>query len=401
MVPPTADTPWSAVPDYENTPLLSDIIPAAALSLGAGHIVDSAARVRAEYLGLDTEARVIMVVLVDGMGYELLQQRMAHAPFLRSMLPEAASLSAGFPTTTANSLSSLGTGLLPGAHGVLGYRLLDPESHRLFNQLSWNLDVDPHIWVPDTTLFERLVSAGVDVVSLGEPKFAGRGLNRASLRGGRFRGSHTFGERLEHAKEELAKPGRRLIYFYWGNLDKLGHIHGLDSWEWLRELEAVDAGLAECAEALTTDASLLITADHGMVNVHHRIDIAEHPELQHGVRHVGGEARAVYLYTEAGAASEVQAAYSEFLGNRATVLRRDEAIRGGLFGPVADRNRSRIGDVLVLSAQGYGVVDSRTEHPATLALIGHHGGLSTAELTIPLLSPKTSLSGGARKSPRN
>src|SRR5699024_4316639 len=144
---------------------------------------------RARRLGLDRESRTAIVILIDGLGERQLRRYSGYTPFFRSLAQTRRTLSAGFPSTTANSLSSLATGRLPGAHGVVGYRVLDPDRDAVFNQLTWNLDVDPVAWVPDATLFERLTDADVDVVSLGEKKFSGRGLNRASLRGGRFRAS--------------------------------------------------------------------------------------------------------------------------------------------------------------------------------------------------------------------
>lgn len=369
-------------------PALADVVPAAALSLGAGQILGAEQTARARKLILPDEARVVVVVLIDGMGALLLRERAAHTPFMRKQLPAMQRLTAGFPSTTANSLSSLGTGLFPGAHGVVGYTLLDPARDVVFNQLTWDNEVDPRAWVPAESLFVRLQAAGVDVVSLGEPKFAGRGLNNASLAGGRFRGSRTISERVDHAVAEIRRPGRRLIYFYWGGLDKTGHVAGTDSFAWTTELEEVDRAVGLLAQAAGDDVALAITADHGMVDVAHedRVDVAVHPELRAGVAHVGGEPRAVHLYTERGAAGEVVAAYRETLGRRALVLTRDQAVAQGWFGPqVAARNLPRIGDVVVVCDEGLGIVDSAHDKPAALKLLGHHGGVSERELAIPLM----------------
>ncbi len=374
-------------PDYAGAHLLSDLVPAAALGLGAGGVLDHGAADRARGLALDVELRAAVVVLVDGLGERLLRARAAHTPFLRSLLPGTLSMSAGFPSTTANSLSSLGTGLLPGSHGVMGYRLLDPSRDAVFNQLTWDPEVDPEAWVPDDTLFERVAAAGVDVVSLGEPKFAGRGLNQASLRGGRFRGSRSLSQRVDHAVQELRAPGRRLVYLYWGNLDKIGHGKGVDSWEWLEELEEIDRNLAELASSLGKDTGLFVTADHGMVDVPHsgRTDIAEHPELTTGLRGVGGEPRAVHLYARSGATADVAAAFAAESGDRARVLTRDRAVAEGWFGPVREENLGRLGDVIVVCGPGYGIVDSAHDSASSLGLIGHHGGVTPDELEIPLL----------------
>ena len=340
-------------PDYAG-PLLSDVLPAAALAVGAEHILAPEAVARAQRIAPDASARTAVVVLIDGLGSRLLRRRAAHTPFLRSLLPDETLLSAGFPSTTANSLSSLATGMLPGAHGVMGYTLLDPERDEVFNQLTGSDHVDGRLWVPDDTLFDRLIAGGIDAVNLGEPKFDGRGLNRGSMRGARFRGSRTLDERVDHALEELRAPGQRIVYLYWGALDKNGHVHGVDSWEWLEELERVDGSLRRLAAALPHDAVMAVTADHGMIDVPHetRLDLAEHPAHRDLLRAVGGEPRATHLYAREGATADALAAFRALVGERGTVLARAEAVGAGLFGPVRDRNLPRIGDLVVIGEPG-------------------------------------------------
>ena len=374
-------------PDYSG-PMLSDVIPAAALSLGAGEIFDDTARSRAQSLGLDRESRTTIVVLIDGMGESQLKQYSGYTPFFRSLAASRRTLSTGFPSTTANSLSSLATGRLPGGHGVVGYRVLDPAKDAVFNQLTWDLDVDPISWVPDATLFERLTEASVDVVSLGEAKFAGRGLNKASLRGGRFRASKTLEQRCAHAIAEVKAPGRRLVYLYWGNLDKTGHVHGSNSSQWTEELEHVDLALSQLANDLPADSTMIVTADHGMVDIDHslRLDLADAPGLRSGVRHIGGEPRALHIYTNEGAEADVYSAWTETVGERALILSRREAIGRGYFGPVDPRVRERIGDFMVICQDEFAIVDSDNESPSAIALIGHHGSTTARELEIPLLA---------------
>ena len=379
-------SPLMGPPDYAG-PMLSDVVPAAALGLGAGEIFDDTARSRAQSLGLDRESRTTIVVLIDGMGEGQLKQYSGYTPFFRSLAASRRTLSTGFPSTTANSLSSLATGLLPGGHGVVGYRVLDPAKDVVFNQLTWDLDVDPVSWVPDATLFERLTEASVDVVSLGEAKFAGRGLNKASLRGGRFRASKTLEQRCAHAIAEAKSPGRRLVYLYWGNLDKTGHVHGSNSSQWTEELEHVDLALSQLANDLPSDSTMIVTADHGMVDIDHnlRLDLADTPGLRSGVRHIGGEPRAVHIYANKGAEADVYSAWTETVGERALILSRDDAIRRGYFGPVDPRVRERIGDFMVICQDEFAIVDSDNESPSAIALIGHHGSTTARELEIPLL----------------
>jgi len=135
-------------PPYDGGTLAS-VLPAVAASLGS-------TRYAGEHPFDLREARRAVVVLVDGLGYELLRQRSGHAPFLRSHLPAARRIECGFPTTTATSMGSFGTGLPPGAHGLVGYEVLVPGEDRLLNELSWENGPDPFRWQPSRTVFEEV-----------------------------------------------------------------------------------------------------------------------------------------------------------------------------------------------------------------------------------------------------
>jgi hypothetical protein len=359
---------------------LPDVLPSVATSLGVPGLG------RAPSFAFPPAPRAV-VVLLDGLGYELLRRRGGHAPWLRSLLPTAYRVGCGFPSTTATSMGSFGTGLRPGAHGLLGYEVLVPGEDRLLNELSWEDGPEPERWQPEETVFERAVADGVAVTRIGPGFFAGSGLTRAALRGGVFVAAGSLADRVDAAVAAVRATPRALVYLYWGDLDKVGHVHGCDSWEWGRELETVDRELARLARRLPPDASVTLTADHGMVDVPHdqRLDVAHEPALATGVRHVGGEARALHLYPEPGEAAQVLARWAERLGDRAWVRTREEVLAAGWLGPVTPRNLERIGEVVVLMRDAYAVVDSRRARPELLALLGLHGSISEDEVAVPVI----------------
>jgi hypothetical protein len=328
------------------------------------------------------------VLLVDGLGDLLLRERAGHAPFLRSQLDRARVLTAGFPTTTATSMGSLGTGLSPGGHGLVGYEVLVPERDELLNELSWEPPVDPRRWQPETTCFQHAAAAGVEVVRIGPGYFDGSGLTEAALRGGRFVSAESLDDRVDAALVALRSAPRTLVYVYWGDVDKVGHVSGCESWEWGEELARVDLAVRRLAAGLPRDATLHVTADHGMVDVphHQRIDLAHDGELARGVRHAGGEPRCVQLYCDPDAAPAVLATWAARLAGRAYVLSRADAVAAGWFGVVAPHVLDRIGDVVVACRPGLAVVDSRRMRPKLLALVGLHGSLTPAESLVPLIS---------------
>lgn len=332
-------------------------------------------------------ARRAVVVLVDGLGAEQLRQRGGHAPFLRSLPSPVEGLACGYPSTTATSLASLGTGLPPGAHGLAGWQVLQPDRDRLLNHLSWDEGPDPKAWQPHDTVLQKVAAAGVGVTSVGPAHFIRSGLTRAALRGGSFAAAGPLPERVEAALAAVRRGPRALVYLYWGQVDKLGHQHGPESWQWGEEVERVDAALAGLAARLPVGTSLTVTADHGMLAtpLTDRLDLADRPDLAHGIRHLGGDPRAPQGYCEPGAADDVLATWREVLGERGVVQSRQEAVEDGWFGPVADSVLPRIGDVVVAMRGRYTVLDSRAQRPEVLALVGHHGSLSMQEMSIPLL----------------
>ena len=364
---------------------LSDLLPAVARSLDVE--LPPAGAQLTDALRLAPTSRAC-VLLVDGLGDLLLRERAGHAPYLRSQLEQVATISAGFPTTTATSMGSFGTGLPPGAHGLVGYEVLVPERDELINQLSWEPPVDPRRWQRETTVFQQAAAAGVEVVRIGPGFFDGSGLTEAALRGGRFVAAASLDERVEAALSALRSAPRTLVYVYWADIDKVGHVQGCGSWQWGEELAKVDLAIRRLVAGLPRDATLHVTADHGMVDVpqHQRLDLAHEPDLARGVRHAGGEPRCPQLYCEPGEAEAVLTTWSDRLAGRADVLSRAEAVSAGWFGPVAEHVLPRIGDVVVACRPGAAVVDSRRQRPELLRLLGLHGSLTPEESLVPLLT---------------
>ncbi|MEZ0163762.1 alkaline phosphatase family protein [Kineococcus sp. LSe6-4] len=374
--------PALPVPAYGHD-TLADLLPALGRALGVGDLAEASPGI-----ALPAVDRVCLV-LVDGMGELLLAARSGHTGTMRRWRTDGLHrvLTAGFPTTTATSMGLLGTGLPPGGHGLVGYEVLDPDRDRLLNELQWDAAVDPRRWQPHTTLFQRVAAAGVDVARVAPPHFDGSGLTEAALRGGRFVGTpERLQARVDAAVTAVRSSDRQLTYLYWGRLDHTGHGAGVDSGEWTAELERVDEALGTLARRLPRGTLLVVTADHGMVDVPEaqRLDVAREPDLLTGVRHLGGEPRTVQLYTEPGAAQQVAQTWRERLGGGAEVLLRSEAVAAGWFGTVEDRVAARIGDVLAVMRDDLAVVNSRTMRPETLRLVGQHGALSDAERLVPL-----------------
>jgi hypothetical protein len=281
---------------------------------------------------------------------------------------------------------------------LLGYEVMDPDRGVLLNELRWHPDTDPLVWQPHRTVFQQLVDRDVRVTQVANREFAGSGLTSAALRGGDFVGLKRLGARVDAAQRLLAAPGPDLIYLYWGDVDAAGHQYGPQSEQWHKALRKADRELDRLARGLSPGTLLVVTADHGMVDVPHaqRLDLADRPDLSEGIAVVGGEARFAQLYcgsdaaaADAAAADDAAAAVAarlaDALGDRAWVRTRRQAIADGWFGAVDERAVQRIGDVVVAGRGTFALVDSRTARPQVLALIGQHGSLTPQEQMVPLL----------------
>jgi hypothetical protein len=330
----------------------------------------------------------VVVLLVDGLGAEQLDEHADLTPFLAARAASSRTLDAGFPSTTPISLTSLGVGAPPGRHGITGLVLALPETQRLVNTIAPPADLDLVALQPEQTELERAAAAGVEVTHTGPRSFAGVGISVFGLRGGRFSGSDTVGERVAVVHDAVRRGERSLVYAYWGDLDKTGHIHGVDSVAWRAELRHVDQLVEAVAATLPAGAVLLVTSDHGMLDLDPAevTELADRPELDRDVRLYSGDPRAINLFAAPGRADAVRSAWRDTLGDSAWVLHRDEAVAAGWYGPdVPPAHLARLGDVVVAMRGRGAVVDSRVLPPVVRSFVGSHGSLTTAEQRIPLV----------------
>ena len=348
-------------------------------------------------LGIEPLRRVCLLV-ADGLGWEALRAAPAWAPALAAAAERGRPLTTGFPSTTVASLCSIGTGRPPGEHGLVGYTIALPGMDRAFNCLRWSPygmggtkdlrdRVVPETLQPLETAFERAARDGVQVRLVGKREFAKSGFTRAALRGGVYHGIHSIGDQVTTVARALAEGRRSFVYAYDPTLDRTAHVRGVGSEAWRLQLAHVDLLVRQLVERLPRDAALVVTGDHGMVDLRpqERVDVADEPELATGVRLLGGEARARHVYARPGAAADVLATWRALLGQSMWVLPGEEAIEAGWFGPrLSDYVRPRIGDVVAAAFGPVGVVQREID-PTQAQLTGHHGSLTSAELLVPFL----------------
>jgi hypothetical protein len=332
------------------------------------------------------ESKRTCLLLVDGMGLEALSQYRAEFPIFKEIVTVAA-LTSHFPSTTVTNLTSLGTGELPGIHGMLGYTVKVPDSGtpgRLLNALKWDDRVDPLFWQKIPTLFERAVAHGISVANIAEKRYEQSAFTQASLRGAKYLGANRIPDMVAQAKVALAEPNS-FAYLYINSLDHAGHNDGVGSEKWLVALESIAGLITLLISELPRNTQFFITADHGMVNAGEKIILGEDNSLMVNVTLVGGEPRARHIYVQQGCINETAITWREYLQNRALIYTKEEAIYEGLFGPViSEDSYERMGDVIAIPSTDVILIDpSRIAQES--AMVGHHGGVTESEVAIPLL----------------
>jgi hypothetical protein len=368
---------------------LGDVLPGVAAALGVpierGELTADPLRLTEALRG----ARRVAVLLVDGLGADLLRAHRDLAPTLAALASPAGDLSAPCPSTTPVSLATLGTGLPPGSHGILGFVTDVPGQDRRLNHVQWGDDPDPDTWQARRTVFQQADDAGVAVTAVGPFAYAGSGLTRAVYRGAAYPGAFSHGDLTALVLEALGATPRSLVCGYISELDLTGHVRGVDSPAWRAQLTLIDRVVEQLVDGLPDDAALLVTADHGMLDVPAatRLDLDDRPELAEGVRVLAGEPRARYVHTEPGATDDVLARWREVLGESAWVARREEAVATGIFGAVDEGLAARIGDVVAL-ARGTWALTATQREPGPSRLAAYHGSLTATELAIPLLAAR-------------
>jgi hypothetical protein len=332
-------------------------------------------------------ARSGIVFVVDGLGARNLTIRRAHARFLSEAMGRRDIARTVFPSTTAAALTSLLTGTSPGRHGVVGYRALVPETGAVVNQLNgWDDGtLDPLVWQRSEPVFAAEAAAGRACFVVSKPEYAASGFTQATLRGAEIHGAGSLTDRVDLAVHLARSTPGSLTYLYAPELDSAGHRHGSESQEWAFALEDLDAAARRLHDAAGRDVGVILTADHGMVDVpaHRQVLFGDGP-LTDGLRLVGGEPRMLHLYAEPGAAPSLHAAWLEE-STRAWVMTRDEAIDAGLFGTVAGAVRERIGDVLVAARGRVAYYDDRVSDTSPRKMVGQHGSLTDEETAIPFI----------------
>ena len=356
------------VPDYSGA-CISNIIPAILehSSIGEGWIPDDV-----------LNAKQVVLFLIDGLGYEQLMKSKA-----KGLIPNLSELYLSrihtvAPTTTATALTSLTTGRTPGEHGVIGYKIR--VGSQVLNALRWTAGNGSAINEINPSSFQPIKPFGnsnTTVISPGE--FQETGFTDAHLRGVNYRG-YWLPSSIPFMIQESLSEGAKLVYAYYDGLDKIGHINGIyELYDY--EISFIDDLVGKMIDALPKETALIVTADHGMVNIGDSVRKL-HKDIMELTAEVSGEARFLWLHSKRGAEAGLKEALVDLYSDEAWICGRDQILDEGWFGKqVSEAARNRLGDVAIVAREPVAFAPPSRMGPN---LVARHGSLTVEESYVPI-----------------
>ncbi len=327
--------------------------------------------------GIEGADQIVLLVL-DGLGWHQMQERRS---LLRGLtLMQAAPITTVAPTTTATALTSISTGLPPGEHGVIGYRM--SVDRDILNVLRWTTAKgDAREVIPPESIQSEVAFGGQRPPVVVRAEFRDTGFTRAHLGGCRHVPYRMPSTMLAEITHQLAM-GEPFVYAYYDGIDKVAHEYGLSHF-YDTELVFVDRMVEYMIQELPPGVALVITADHGQVDVGDRV-FPPHPEVLGRVAHQSGEARFRWLHASPGDAGDLLRAATEHHADVAWVVSREQVLDECWFGPkVLPGPLSRLGDVALVPFEPVAFEDPADTGPFHLK--GRHGSMTEAEVMVPLL----------------
>ena len=358
------------IPDYTGA-CLSNVIPAFLEHkiIGSGWIPE-------EILN----ANQVVILLIDGLGFNQFQEA-KHSeltPNLAKMKLQKITTVA--PSTTATALTSLTTGKPPGEHGIVGYKI--NVGNQLLNSLRWTTgrgvavnDINPISFQPVTPFI------GEKIPVISPIEFSESGFTSAHLRGADYLG-YSMPSNMPQIISNSISQGYRLVYSYYDGLDKVGHIHGLGTY-FNAEIAMIDFIVGQILETLPSKTGLLVTADHGMVNVGNSV-IQINSEILQQTNIISGEARFLWFHPTRGCESNLLTELDNLYSEYAWVRSKEQILDEGWFGrQVSAQARERLGEIALLAREPVAFIEKDRPGPK---LIGRHGSLTEAEMYVPLIT---------------
>jgi hypothetical protein len=329
------------------------------------------------------DAERIVLLVIDGLGYEQLQRHAHIAPNLMSLV--GGSITTIAPSTTASALTSLVTGASPAEHGIVGYRMDMGDS--IMNSLRWWSDTrDLRKVHPPASVQPIPPFVGMTIPVVSRAELEGSAFTEAHLRGSRPCGWRAASSIVAQCAS-LISSGEKFVYAYYDGVDKIAHERGFGAY-YDAEIAATDWLVGALLNTLPSGSTLAITADHGQVQVNDNV-VHLSDDIKATLHHQSGEGRFRWLHAKRGQESELLQIATDSYSDIAWVASRDQVVEEAWLGParggrIADQVKRRLGDVALVPFTATTFDDPLDSGP--FSLVCRHGSLTADEMFVPFLA---------------
>ena len=356
------------LPDYDGA-CISGIVPA---------LLDPSSSWPAWIPEVAADAEQVVLLVLDGIGWNQFVDRRDLAPTMAAMI--GGPITSVAPSTTATALTSISTGVAPGLHGIMGYRMA--VGREVLNVLRWSANGrDARSSIPPESLQSLDAFEGQRPPVITRSEFRDSGFTRAHLEKTRLVGWRVASTLVAEISFALQR-NEPFVYAYYDGIDKIAHEFGLDR-HYDAEFAFVDRLVADVLEVLPPGAVLIVSSDHGQVDVGDDVVAPDAAVMSH-VDVQSGEGRFRWLHARPGHARGLFDAALAHHADRSWVVTVDQVIDEGWFGPiVTDEARSRLGDVALVAREALAFSDPADS--GAFPLRARHGSLTTDEMFVPLL----------------
>ena len=329
------------------------------------------------------DAERIVLLVIDGLGYEQLQRHAHIAPNLMSLV--GGSITTIAPSTTASALTSLVTGASPAEHGIVGYRMDMGDS--VMNSLRWWSDTrDLRKVHPPASVQPIPPFVGMTIPVVSRAELEGSAFTEAHLRGSRPCGWRAASSIVAQCAS-LISSGEKFVYAYYDGVDKIAHERGFGAY-YDAEIAATDWLVGALLNTLPSGTTLAITADHGQVQVDDNV-VHLSDDIKATLHHQSGEGRFRWLHAKRGQESDLLQIATDLYSDIAWIASRDQVVEEAWLGParggrIADQVKRRLGDVALVPFTATTFDDPLDSGP--FSLVCRHGSLTADEMFVPFLA---------------
>lgn len=303
----------------------------------------------------------IVLFVFDGMGSYNIDVNLNNS-FLQNY--KMMDISSVFPPTTVAALSSIDSESYPSEHGRLGWTRWFDKEQTLENGFTIGLTNKYYPYISIEKILKKSNVKNTSVSPFAKYK------------------RYTLDDITNCVIKLCNKSNNKFIYAYFNEPDAITHKKGCADLKTQSMLEKIDNSMRYLQESLPDDVAVIVTADHGLIDIKSQQFIDEYPSITECLAAPPSiEPTSISFRVKSGKNEQFVSEFKKHIVGF-KLMTKQEAIDNNLFGKTSniDKLSHALGDYLAVSI-GENVLWFDRVHE----FVAVHGGLHKGELQVPLI----------------